>query len=185
MQDVLRPIVKRVAAEMGVQVTIHSRCSGGGHGQVLQELGAFQRAVSKGQPGLSKGILVAGRDANCSGYQEMKRELGGVVEGGLFLGVAIACPDPHVERWLMADPESFSEVDGADPRPGKKKCEKDLYKEKLRAAVLRGGNPPTLGGVEFAEDLVAAMDLFRAGKNEPSLGSFVDDLKAAIGPLTV
>jgi hypothetical protein len=38
-----------------------------------------------------------------------------------------------------------------------------------------------LGGIEFAEDLVASMDLYRAGKNEKSLKHFVDDLRAGLG----
>ena len=35
----------------------------------------------------------------------------------------------------------------------------------------------TLGGAEFAEEIITAADLFRAGKNEPSLKHFVDELR--------
>ena len=36
----------------------------------------------------------------------------------------------------------------------------------------------TLGGAEFADDIVEHMDLFVAGKNEPSLKHFWDEVKA-------
>jgi hypothetical protein len=39
------------------------------------------------------------------------------------------------------------------------------------------GTPPTLGGIEFARDIVEELDLYRAGKHDRSLGAFVDDLR--------
>jgi hypothetical protein len=36
------------------------------------------------------------------------------------------------------------------------------------------------GGMELADEIVEAMDLYRAGKNEPTLKRFADDLKAAL-----
>ena len=42
-----------------------------------------------------------------------------------------------------------------------------------------GGHPPTLGGIEFAAELVGEMDLYRAGENEPSLQHFIDDFRQA------
>lgn len=92
----------------------------------------------------------------------------------------VACPDPHVERWYMADPASFSEVVGMQVRPGKKKCDRGQYKDALARAVRAGGHPTTLGGVEFGTDLVEAMDVYRGGKNEKSLKHFVDGLRAQL-----
>ena len=34
--------------------------------------------------------------------------------------------------------------------------------------------------MEFAPDLIEAMDLYRAGKNQRSLGHFVEGLRAAL-----
>jgi hypothetical protein len=34
--------------------------------------------------------------------------------------------------------------------------------------------------MEYAPDLVAAMDLYHAGKNQPSLRHFVDELRSAL-----
>jgi hypothetical protein len=38
----------------------------------------------------------------------------------------------------------------------------------------------TLGGIEFAEEIVECMDLYRAGKDEPSLKHFIDELRSAL-----
>ncbi len=80
----------------------------------------------------------------------------------------------------MADPESFAMVVGVEPPREKAKCERDRYKQQLIQAIRKGGHIPTLGGIEFAQDLVAAMDLYRAGKNDPSLGACIDACRAAI-----
>lgn len=93
---------------------------------------------------------------------------------------AVACPDPHVERWYMADPQSFAEVVGKVPRLRRRKCDRDCYKEMLTRLVAASGHPSTLGGIESAHDLVEAMDLYRAGKNAKSLKHFVDDLRTLL-----
>jgi hypothetical protein len=94
--------------------------------------------------------------------------------------VVVACPDPHIERWYMADPASFKEVVGRQPRLEKVKCERNRYKTILAQTIRDSGQITTLGGIEFARDLVAAMDLYRAGKLEPALKSFVEDLRGAL-----
>lgn len=66
---------------------------------------------------------------------------------------------------------------GHDPGSVRAKCERHYYKNKLRETIRAGGSPPTLGGLEIAEDLVREMDLYRAGKNDSSLGAFVNDLR--------
>ena len=48
----------------------------------------------------------------------------------------------------------------------------------LKDAVARAGHTPTLDGLEFALDLVDAMDLHRASRNEPSLADLIDGLRA-------
>ena len=47
-------------------------------------------------------------------------------------------------------------------------------------AIAQGGHPATLGGVEFAPELVEAMDLYRAGRNDSSLKAFIDDFRAKL-----
>ncbi len=92
----------------------------------------------------------------------------------------IACPDPHVERWYLADPESFKEVIGVGPKVSRKKCERDYYKSILQQAILDAGHPPTLGGIEFAREIVENMDFYRARKGERSLNHFLNGAVAQI-----
>ena len=42
------------------------------------------------------------------------------------------------------------------------------------------GQPILTTAMEFAPDLIEAMDLYRAGKNQRSLGHFVEGLRAAL-----
>lgn len=41
--------------------------------------------------------------------------------------------------------------------------------------MIDAGYPPTLGGIEFAREIVQAMDLYRAKKTDRSLKHFIDD----------
>ena len=45
---------------------------------------------------------------------------------------------------------------------------------------MAAGVVPSLGGIEFADDILAAMDLERAAKADPSLRRFLDDLRQAL-----
>ena len=56
------------------------------------------------------------------------------------------------------------------------KCERDRYKQLLHEAVRQAGLEPILGGLEFAQDIVQAMDLQRAGKIDSALQQFTDEL---------
>lgn len=175
----LRAFIDRTLREKSYTSIFHFHQTRGA-GRLLEEFKAFQTALQKGQRGFSApDLLVLARDANCSGHNDVHRELQEAIDRGTFPVSAIACPDPHIERWFMADPASFAEVVGGQPKVGKRKCERDLYKKKLRESVLRAGIRATLGGLELAEDIVRSMDMYRAGKREPSLRSFYKELNAA------
>lgn len=79
----------------------------------------------------------------------------------------------------MADPASFARVVGASPVLGPEKCEREHYKTILSRAVSGAGSSLRLDldGAELAPDLAGDMSLYRAGKNCPSLGAFVRDLR--------
>ena len=72
--------------------------------------------------------------------------------------------------WLIPFEATF----GRRPKLGQRKCERDRYKRILARTIREAGYPTVLGGLEFAEEIVAAMDLYRAGKREKSLKHFVD-----------
>ena len=94
---------------------------------------------------------------------------------------AVACPEPHIERWFFADPAAFQAAVGSAPAMPSRKCERGYYKRLLSNAVTAAGHPATLGGIEFARDLVEKMNLYEAGKAERSLKAFLDELESRLG----
>jgi hypothetical protein len=171
----LSAMLRRLALAEGKEIVLRPRSAQGGHGRALTELGLYQRMIQKGQVGLGlPDLLVVGIDANCQSLTKARKAVEAKLEPPFIDRTVLACPDPHVERWFLADPTSFAQVVGASPKIGKRKCERDVYKGVLREAVVNAGHPVGLGGVEFAEEIVDAMDLYRAGKGEKSLKLFVD-----------
>jgi hypothetical protein len=120
---------------------------------------------------------VAAIDSNCSTLVQKRKEIAAKTLETLKGVVVAACPDPHVERWYMADPDSFETVVGRRPALGREKCSRDRYKKLLAEAVRQAKHPALLGGIEFAAELVEAMDLYRAGRNESSLHAFIREFR--------
>ena len=174
-QAFLRALIERIALEERRQVRISDRAALGGHGRVYEELRVYQqtRALFRSQP---PDLLVVAIDANCQGYAQVRDRVLGEVGDQLRERVVAACPDPHIERWFLADLPSFHTVVGVTPAVQQGKCERDYYKQTLAQAVVRAGHPPMLGGLEFASEIVTAMDLYRAGRTDASLRHFVKDL---------
>ena len=181
-EEFLKAVVMRVAREEGKTISVHVRSARGGHGRVLAELSIYQRAVLYGKSTLLRvpDLLFVGIDANCKEFNEARREIEGILEERFQDRTVIACPDPHVERWYLADPESFKEVIGVGPKLSRKKCERDYYKSILHKAIIDAGHPPTLGGIEFAREIVENMDFYRARKGEKSLNHFLNGAIAQI-----
>ena len=178
-EALLMALVDRLSTEEGRVVRIRIRSAQGGHPRVLNELNLYQQTVLRGVSPIPD-ILVVAIDSNCRTYQDTRRDIEASLKPQFQDRGAFACPDPHIERWFMADPESFATIVGAEPRQERRKCERDRYKRMLVDAIRAGGHIPTLGGIEFASEIVAGMDLYRAGKNEPSLKSFIDGARASL-----
>jgi hypothetical protein len=170
-------IVGRLAREVGVDVSIQVGSSRAGIPRLKQELTAFARVLrrSSGLPDL----LVILIDANAAGERARRDEIEGAIDIGGFPHVVVGVPDPHVECWYLADPVSFAEAFGPQPAPpGEADC-----KRRLVEALENADEIVTAGGAEFAEDIVNAMDLFRAGRAVASLKRFGDELTAALRSL--
>jgi hypothetical protein len=181
-----RALLNRLARERGLRININTVSGRGGHGQAISEFRAWQRAVSGGR-GIGYEIpdlLVLLIDANCSGWAQVRREIEQAVDAGTFSHCAIGCPDPHVERWCLADSQAVQAVLGAPSPPDPGKCERRLYKQLLRQTIQGAGQPILTNEMEFAPDLVAAMDFYRAGKTQPSLKHFVDEIRNALQQLS-
>jgi hypothetical protein len=175
-EEFIRPMINRLASEERRAVTIQVRSARGGHGRALEELSLYQKAVSAGGMTMPE-ILVVATDTNCSRPGLPRKAVARRIEPDFRDRIVVACPDPHIERWYLADPDSFVTVVGIRPKLGRRKCERGRYKAILSRAVTNAGHPATLGGIEFAAELVEVMDLFRAGKTERTLKDFVQDLR--------
>jgi hypothetical protein len=181
----LRSLLYRICTQEGVQARIKVQSARGGSGRALQELEGYQlvtRTAGHQRPDL----LVVAIDANCSSYAAKAREVRERIDSGLFSHHAVACPDPHVERWYMADAEAFQRVVGVAPPAAQPKCDKqtrNVLKKALADSIAAGGHPRTLGGIEFAAELAQAVDLFRAGKTDPALKHFLEEVVNALRQL--
>jgi hypothetical protein len=174
----LRPMIGRIAREESCQVDVLVMAARGGHGRVLTELDLYQKAWSSTKP--LPDILVVGIDANCKGFAQAKREIVSHLGAEFQDRAVVACPDPHVERWYMADAEVFQKVVGGVAPSVKKKCQRDYFKNLLAESIRRAGQTPTLGGIEFAADLAAELDFYRAGKTDPAVKHFSEELRAKL-----
>ncbi len=174
---VLKTLLKRLEEDYGVPLNVQVRSALGGHGRMLSELKAFLSELQRGQATLPD-LFVVARDANCLGYSECAREIGAAV-GDYGGSLAKAVPDPHIERWLLIDPQAFRQALGRGCQAPDQKCDRDRYKMLLNAAVRAAGIEPLLGGLEFAEDIVRAMNWIRAEKADDSFSHLLRDLRAA------
>jgi hypothetical protein len=181
-EEFLKALVRRLSEEEKRTIAIRIRSARGGHARVLSEFDLYQETVLCGLKSIPE-MLVVAVDTNCKQHHQALAELKNHLRKEFSGRTAFACPDPHIERWYMADPESFTKIVGAQPPRERRKCERDRYKRQLVEAIRKGGHIPTLGGIEFARDLVAGMDLYWAGKREASLKAFVDDARALLRSL--
>ncbi|MEW6664569.1 MAG: hypothetical protein AB1512_05030 [Thermodesulfobacteriota bacterium] len=175
-EEFLKAVIHRLARDERKSVRIRPRSARGGHGRALSELRAYQKTMLSGDELFLPvpDLLFIAIDANCDSFHLARRGIEDTLEMQLKDRAVIACPDPHVERWYLADKTSFAAVVGRQPRVGKKKCKRDYYKSALANAIVAAGHPPILGGVEFAREIVDAMDFYAAGRADRSLRDFVE-----------
>lgn len=173
----LDALVRRISREEEVKSRILTGSGKGGASRAFEELKLFQRAIRNRE---LPDLLVVAIDTNCHGWNQRHKEVLKQVDVQLFPHCVVACPDPHVERWYLADPPSLVEKLGVKTVLSKRKCRRDLYKNVLRQVLRDAGHVLTLGGVEFADEIVSSMDFFRASKNEPSLKHCIDELRSAL-----
>lgn len=164
-EEFLKPLVARIADEEEAEIAVRIRSARGGHGRAVEDFKLYQTLVEKGAAGPTHpDLLIVGIDGNCTTFAKKRAEIQSAARATFSDRLVVACPDPHIERWYLADPDSFQSVVGQRPTVGKKKCARDYYKGALAKAVRQAGYPPTLGGIEFAREIVAGMDLFSCGE---------------------
>ena len=172
-------LVRRCARELAIpSLEMRIISARGGHPKALEEFKTHQaRLLTPQWPKPKPDMLVIAIDANCSGWANKRKSIEHVIAPTLKPITVIACPEPHIERWYMADPVSFRQVVGKEPKREARKCDRDRYKSLLANAIVEAGHPQMLGGIEFAQELVEAMDLYRAGKAERSLKATIEKLR--------
>jgi hypothetical protein len=178
----VRALVRRLAREQGRRVSLRTQVGRGGHGRAIAELRLWQTIFRRASSvaGDLPDLLLIIIDCNCHGWSTMRDEVEPAIDRELFPNVVVGCPDPHIEKWCFADPGAFRSIVGVAPPAVPAKCERDVYKNLLRSTLRAAGVLSLTTEMEVAPDIVAAMDLFRAGKSEPSLKHLVDELRAAL-----
>jgi hypothetical protein len=180
-EEFLKAALTRLARQEGRTLDLRVRSARGGHGRALREFVLYQQSVMRISPmGGLPDLLCVAIDANCQRFGQARQQVHEKLETPFRERAIVACPDPHIERWYLADPDSFAEVVGVQPKVGRRKCERDRYKAILSKAIMEAGHPPTLGGIEFAREIVEGMDFYRAGKAERSLKHFLEEATARL-----
>ena len=181
-EDFLQPLVSRIACEAQLAVTTRVRSARGGHACVMQAFRLYQDLFDKMIPNAADAdLLIVAVDGNGEAFAKKRAQIR--AETNLADRLVVACPEPYIERWYMADPTSFERVIGARPNLETSRPSRLNYKQILADAVQAGGHFATLVGIEFASDLVSAMDFDHAGKSHHSLKAFLDDLRHKLSNL--
>jgi hypothetical protein len=154
----------------------------GGRGKALDELRRFLRDVRRERE-RPFALLVVAIDGDCRGYRERRDEIRAIVKQSGYLGPVIcAVPDPHIERWYLADPRGLQQVleAGNAPEVPTYKCERGRYKQALRDAIRQTGVVAPLGGLEYGPDVAEVLDLYTVGKADAGFKHFLDELRAEL-----
>ena len=172
-RQVIGALVRLLAGELDLDVRLDWRSARRGYGRVVRELNDYLRDLGRqGSP--SPDLIIVATDANCKGLNERIREFG---EPEAPAPMILAIPDPHIERWLLLDGAAFKAVFGRGCDAPDQKCDRRRYKQRLIEAIFATGVTPSLGGLEFAEDIVQCMDIERAAQVDDSFRRFVGSLR--------
>jgi len=174
----IKALIIRLANENNIAISIIPRSVRGGHGRVISELKAYLKTIEYEKEGLPDLIIVA-TDANCKRYAERKKDIEEILPKYQNI-IICAIPEPHIERWLLLDSSAFKTVFGKGCDAPDQKCDRDRYKRLLLEAMRTTGINPPLGGMEYAEDIVNALDLDRIYGLDESLNKFIKELRSKI-----
>jgi hypothetical protein len=178
-EAVLTALLQRLSREYGIQLRVHPLSATGGVARLHHNFQSYLADVNKGKI-FTPDLIVVATDGNCKGYTERRQEMHKVIQSHPALEdvVVYAIPDPHIERWLLADAAAFAAVLGRGCNLPQHKCEKNFYKQLLVREIQAANVKPILGGLEYAEDLIKAMDLARVEAHEASFEKLLKELKA-------
>ena len=174
-REVLSVLVRRLCAEADVESELTWRNATRGFGGVARELKTWFGELGRAES--PPDVVVVATDGNCRGAERRKGELP-VVDLGI--PVVHAIPDPHIERWLLLDGRAFKQVLGVGCKAPDRKCDRDRYKQLLAEQVVAADVVPLFGGLEYAPDIMEAMDIERACRADKSFRQFVAAFRQAL-----
>src|SRR5882724_11393904 len=106
-------LVERLAREAGRKIAVHVRSARGGHGRAKSEFNVYQTHVLRRMEGMKfPDVLIVAIDANCTGFNDARNSILDGIDASLKSQAIVACPDPHIERWYLADQTAFQQVVG-------------------------------------------------------------------------
>ena len=172
-QQVIGAILERLANEYSLKLDLLWRSAVRGFGRVVNE---FERYVHdlETQVETTPDLIIVATDANCKGLQQRSRELR---QENSRAPIIQAIPDPHIERWLLLDGAAFKAVFGKGCDAPDLKCDRNRYKQLLTEAIREAGINPSLGGIEFADDIVKDIDFKRASQSDDSFRKFIENIR--------
>ena len=186
MEDVaqerfITSIVSRIASDIDIHLSFEIRNATGGIPKMRGELSGFLRDQAQfGTPVFD--ILIVVQDSDLLSESETKRQIQRQIGRSRYQGeVVVAAPEPYIEAWYLADPISIQAIIGSPnliqmPRGV---SDKDKYKYELSQVFPSA----PFGGIEYADKIVANMDLYRASQNVSSLRHFIDELRSTLTQL--
>ena len=171
-QQIIGALIERLAEAQDVETRLTWRSARRGYGKVVQEFDEYLRDL-RNQGGQSPHLIILATDANCKGIRARTKEFD---KPEVPAPLVLAIPDPHIERWLLLDGAAFKAVLGRGCDAPDQKCSRDRYKQRLIQEIRAADVVPSLGGIEYAEDIVRNMNIDRACRADLSFKRFVEDL---------
>lgn len=171
---------------ISADLVLEVRNSTGGVGRALGSFEDYLRRWRSGSQS-SYDALVVAIDGNCAGYAAKKKQiLETVTQVGYPGEIICAIPNPHIEKWYLADPRGFKDRFGGSelPKGPRYKCERDRYKRALLTAFQNAEVEVPLGGAEYGDEIVQCMDLPRAEQSDRELRLFIRDLRTILPQIT-
>lgn len=178
------PLVLRIARESGINVRCKDRTARGGLAKMAGELEIFLQELEAMKVTRPDALIVVA-DGNCKGVTGRSKEFSSKKSiSQLGDQVVYAVPDPHIERWMMVDSQAFKRVFGTGCRAlPAVKCVKGEYKRILREEFRNADFVPALGGREYAAEIVDAIDLDRASREDSAFSDCVKSFRSLMNRL--
>lgn len=180
-RTLLASLCLRIAREEHIEVKVVERNAAGGEGRAIAELKQYSLDLRRAQDEYID-VLVVAIDGNCSGPGVRAKLINTALSRHPAGEVVLAIPDPHVERWYLADPGAIGRVLGVagSVAPPDQKCDKNRYKHLLNQAFGKLGEQPAAGGIEYGDVIAEEIDLNHVRRTDQQLTDFIDSFRRSL-----